>query len=278
MAPTKFFWKTGNCVETEKSYRIMIDTHLAGWHPAFNARRINYSPVSECWCDFVLPDAVVHSTGIPIRGRAGRVSLSALNYVWHESKHKGTELLVLLALADFADAEGKCWPSLPTIARKSRIDRRQVQRALRQLESSGEIIRLETGNGRFPSKYCVQLEGRYIVTSVTTTAPGAVPLSPQGRSHNRPNHHRTVNEPPKGKPSSLEEVTDFFDKHLDLEHESERFWNFYQSNGWKVGRNPMKDWKAAARGWKERRSPPNSEKPKEPAPRGAAYRVFDPNE
>jgi hypothetical protein len=31
------------------------------------------------------------------------------------------------------------------------------------------------------------------------------------------------------------------------------FENYYTSNGWKVGRgNPMKDWKAAARGWSER--------------------------
>jgi hypothetical protein len=26
-------------------------------------------------------------------------------------------------------------------------------------------------------------------------------------------------------------------------------WNYYESNGWKVGRNPMKDWRAAVRSW-----------------------------
>lgn len=30
------------------------------------------------------------------------------------------------------------------------------------------------------------------------------------------------------------------------------FFDYYQSNGWKVGKNPMKDWKAAARGWSKR--------------------------
>lgn len=29
----------------------------------------------------------------------------------------------------------------------------------------------------------------------------------------------------------------------------ERFVSYYESNGWKVGRNPMKDWKAAVRTW-----------------------------
>lgn len=34
----------------------------------------------------------------------------------------------------------------------------------------------------------------------------------------------------------------------------ERFIDYYTSNGWKVGKNPMKDWKAAVRTW-ERREP-----------------------
>lgn len=31
--------------------------------------------------------------------------------------------------------------------------------------------------------------------------------------------------------------------------EAEAFFNFYESKGWKVGKNQMKDWKAAVRNW-----------------------------
>lgn len=31
--------------------------------------------------------------------------------------------------------------------------------------------------------------------------------------------------------------------------QANKFLDYYESNGWKVGRNPMKDWKAAARRW-----------------------------
>ena len=31
--------------------------------------------------------------------------------------------------------------------------------------------------------------------------------------------------------------------------DAERFYNYYESNGWKVGKNPMKDWKACVRTW-----------------------------
>lgn len=37
--------------------------------------------------------------------------------------------------------------------------------------------------------------------------------------------------------------------------QSQRFFDYYDSNGWKVGKNPMKNWKSAAAGWLNRSSP-----------------------
>lgn len=39
----------------------------------------------------------------------------------------------------------------------------------------------------------------------------------------------------------------------------ERFYDYYEANGWKVGKNPMKDWRAAVRTWESREK---SEAPK----------------
>jgi hypothetical protein len=36
---------------------------------------------------------------------------------------------------------------------------------------------------------------------------------------------------------------------VSWENESEKFIDYYQSNGWKVGKNQMKDWKGATRNW-----------------------------
>lgn len=33
--------------------------------------------------------------------------------------------------------------------------------------------------------------------------------------------------------------------------DAERFFNHYESNGWKVGKSPMKDWKASVRTWEQ---------------------------
>lgn len=45
----------------------------------------------------------------------------------------------------------------------------------------------------------------------------------------------------------------------------QRFVDFYASKGWKVGREPMEDWKAAVRTWEHRRDQPA---PSAPAPSG----------
>jgi hypothetical protein len=41
-------------------------------------------------------------------------------------------------------------------------------------------------------------------------------------------------------------------KENDYSVDAEKFIDYYNSNGWKVGRNAMKDWKAAVRNWHKR--------------------------
>jgi hypothetical protein len=51
-------------------------------------------------------------------------------------------------------------------------------------------------------------------------------------------------------PQSLEKIKEFFLQQKATANEAEKFYNYFQSNGWKVGgRAPMKDWQAAARNW-----------------------------
>jgi hypothetical protein len=47
---------------------------------------------------------------------------------------------------------------------------------------------------------------------------------------------------------SLEEVQAYCQERKNLVG-PRRFLDYYESNGWKVGKNPMKDWKAAIRTW-----------------------------
>jgi hypothetical protein len=49
---------------------------------------------------------------------------------------------------------------------------------------------------------------------------------------------------------SLDEVIAFFKSEKYPEMEAQKFFNHFESNGWKVGgKTPMKNWQAAARNW-----------------------------
>lgn len=67
------------------------------------------------------------------------MSNRVLNFVWDRSPSEGTELLVLLSLADQANDEGDCWPSVRSLCKRARIDRRYAQRIIRNLAARGEI-------------------------------------------------------------------------------------------------------------------------------------------
>ena len=56
-------------------------------------------------------------------------------------------------------------------------------------------------------------------------------------------------EPPKRFTApTIEEVKEYCSERKNGV-DAERFVNYYTANGWKVGKNPMKDWKAAVRSW-----------------------------
>ena len=51
---------------------------------------------------------------------------------------------------------------------------------------------------------------------------------------------------------NFEEALEYISIRLGTENgktEAQKFFNYYESNGWKVGKNPMKNWKAAANNW-----------------------------
>jgi hypothetical protein len=74
------------------------------------------------------------------------VSLKALNAVWEESRADKSDLLVLLALADWSDPYGRCYPSWLQIARKARISRASVARSINRLIELGELERVSYGH------------------------------------------------------------------------------------------------------------------------------------
>ena len=64
-------------------------------------------------------------------------------------------------------------------------------------------------------------------------------------------------------PPTVDEAITFFDEKGEPSSEAQRFCDYYTSIGWKVGKNPMRNWRAAASGWisRNRREVPHQSQP-----------------
>src|SRR5436190_812707 len=72
------------------------------------------------------------------------MSIQVMTLVWRKSRNKRTAMLLLLAIADHAHDDGKgAYPSVETLARKTRQTERNVQLLLNTLQASGELKVLE---------------------------------------------------------------------------------------------------------------------------------------
>jgi len=76
------------------------------------------------------------------------MSIKAMNWAW-EQRLPPNSKLILMALADSADEDGKCWPRVRLIAEKCCASERTVQRVLKELEERGflHIERRFRGDG-----------------------------------------------------------------------------------------------------------------------------------
>lgn len=69
------------------------------------------------------------------------MSIKCMTRVWEQTpKHiKGSQLLLLLAIADHARDDGHAWPGIGTLAEKIRMSERHTMRMLDELESDGVL-------------------------------------------------------------------------------------------------------------------------------------------
>lgn len=136
------------------------------------------------------------------------MSISIMSAVWQHAEQSGSALLMLLALADYANDDGVCWPKVGTLAQKTRLSQRQSIRLLMKLEADGEIaINRRAAHGmKINSVY--QLNATYLRydkmaqrtdTDVTTRSDIGVTYDP-------PKNHQKKNFSQKPLPSGQKDV------------------------------------------------------------------------
>jgi len=84
------------------------------------------------------------------------MSIRVMTSVWDDLRTQAhSELLVLLALADWANDDGYCWPTISALATKARLSERAVQQILGRLTTTGRIRRIQGGGRGRANRYQV---------------------------------------------------------------------------------------------------------------------------
>jgi len=185
----------------------------------------------------------------------------------------GHTLLVYSLIWTYHKTGNQCFLSKSNMASFLNITRQSVINIVGRLIAMGYIREVETNIGK-PSVYdCVPLEeieegvkkfdsekSLQVVSNDFTGGVKNLDSRCKKTLHNNKtiiNNKKSIKKgnsttPKKSAPRfikpSLSEIRDFiFEKGYQVS--AETFFNYYESNGWKVGRNPMKNWKAAVCHW-----------------------------
>lgn len=103
------------------------------------------------------------------------MSVKALTWAWiHDLP--AVEKLVLLALADHANAEHQCWPKVSTLERKTSLHKTTIHRALRALEAKGLLSKQsrKVKGIQWSNKYTLKVQ----VMVIPITVPGSTGVPP----------------------------------------------------------------------------------------------------
>jgi hypothetical protein len=187
---------------------------------------------------------------------------------------------VLVCLANFADENGYCWPSVGRVSRYCGMDERTVQRSIHHLIEMGELEVVQAGGmidgKRVSNVYRIKLplDPRHSATG--GTAPpvegvadcrgtgGTAPPPPVAQRH--PNHHKEPSLEPSGKsfvpsapktptkvkaqPQDFEELKAYvMDKRGLEERDAVWLWSKWKGNGFKVNNRPMASWRNVVVAW-----------------------------
>jgi hypothetical protein len=166
------------------------------------------------------------------------------DWEWYDD-HNATRLLVHLLLSvNYEDKTwkgqtikaGSCVTSWENLAKEIGLTVKQTRTAMAKLEASKEVARYTTNKWQAVSLI------KWDKLQVEFTKEG----KQMGKQRATTKEYKEIKNIFK-RPSVQEIEAYCLEEKLNLNAQS--FIDYYDSNGWKVGKNQMKDWKATVRRW-----------------------------
>ena len=124
-----------------------------------------------------------------------------------------------------------------------------TQKILKSLLSKGAIVKGEESHNGV--KFCTYKVNKnwYGISKIDTG--GISEIDTNNKRDEYINNNSLYKGSSHFQKPSLEDIREYCISRGN-QVDPEQFFNFYESNGWKVGKNAMKDWRAAIRTWEKR--------------------------
>ena len=163
-----------------------------------------------------------------------------------------------------------------TLAKEWKWSRDKVKRFLNLLEKDGMLIQQTSQltsiiticnykdyqDSKSPDKATGNTTGKQQARQQADSRQGTV------KNVNNDNNEKKKEKRAQFSKPELNELQNYcLEKGLnptEAHQEADKFFNHYEANGWKVGKNPMKKWQAALSGWLTRRKQYEKTKPNGP--------------
>lgn len=190
------------------------------------------------------------------------------SWEWFHHPNTLSLFIYLLLKANYCDLEyhgrtihrGQLVTSLPKLSTGVGLTIQQTRTALLHLKSTGEITDESTNQDRIITvvnydRYQTSTDGstgnqqainrQLNRQSTDDLTPSKEYIERVERERKDKNKTPTVFRPP-----TLDEVTEYC-RERGNRVDPEKWFDFYASKGWMIGKNKMKDWKAAVRTWEK---------------------------
>ena len=163
------------------------------------------------------------------------------------------EMLLYALIYSYSDGGSAFYGSTEYLAKRLGSSKSRIIKVLNEMVSKGLIIKKTSGRFNF---YVTNFN--YVCNTeeptVSVQHPTRCQVDTEGSVIPTPNNiNNNINNNISAKrfvKPTVEEVQAYC-KERNNNVDADKFITHYQSNGWKVGKTPMKDWKAAVRTWEK---------------------------
>ena len=191
--------------------------------------------------------------------------------IWLDKSLSFAERVFLSKVLALSEKDGSCWAGDDKLSDYLTISPSYIRRLIKKLKESkyievegygqGRKIRVseEVQNGTSANrnkcetaqKLC-DMEQELVQNRTKLVRNRTHTIEHTKELTKEPTKERSISSSSRFQKPTLSESMEIFELAGSSRDEGEKYWNYYESNGWKAGRNQMKDWKAAARNWIKR--------------------------